>query len=46
MSIYRSYDEPPDDGYLDDDEREEAERRRDDEAMDAWDEERIRAWTM
>lgn len=35
--------DPPDDGFIDDEAREEYERRREDEAMDAWDEERIRA---
>lgn len=37
MSIYRNYDEPPDDGYLDDEAREAAERRRDEEADAAYD---------
>ncbi len=32
MSIYRNYDEPPDDGYLDDEARAAAE-----EARDYWD---------
>jgi hypothetical protein len=46
MAKYRSVNlsnEPYDDGFLNDEEREEYERRRDDEAMDAYDEERIRA---
>jgi hypothetical protein len=43
MAWLIGYDEPQDDGFMDDDEREEYKRRRDDEAMDAWDEERIRA---
>jgi len=45
IAKYRSVnlsDEPYDDGFLDDDEREEYERRWDDEATDAWDEERVR----